>query len=79
MVVRLAIDLRLFDLLAEKSPQTVKELGEATGAEEGLIVRLLRTLVGMGFAKQQDKTHFAANAVTKQMSMASVKAGITFL
>jgi len=79
MVVRVAVDLRLFDLLCEKSPQTVKELAAITGAEHELILRFLRVLAGMSFVMQIDRTQFAATHLTKQMTMRSVKAGVKFM
>lgn len=79
MCIRVADDLKLFDLLSEKSPRTSGELANITGAEADLISRLFRTLVGMGFVKQVDKTHFAATSVSRQMTMPSVRAGIKFM
>lgn len=78
MCVRIADDLDLFTLLSTQSPRTLAELVSITGAEQGLITRIFRTLVGMGFVRQVDSTHFAANAVTKQMAMPSVRAGVKF-
>ena len=79
MCVRLANDLRLFDLLVEQSPRSYAELAKATGAEEGLLIRIFRTLVGMGFVQQAGKDEVAANAVSRQMTKASVRAGVDFL
>lgn len=79
MCVRVADDLKLFDLLCERSPRSAHDLAEATGAEPGLITRLLRTLVGMGFAAQVGRDEFAPTAVSKQMTLRSVRAGVRFL
>lgn len=81
MCVRVADDLRLFDILTERSPQSVavSEIATITGAEEGLVLRLLRTLVGMGFALQSGKMEFAATPVSMHMTKASVRAGVRYL
>lgn len=79
MCVRVADDLKLFDHLEAKSPRSTKELAVITGAEEGLLLRLLRTASGMGFASQIGPREFAATAVSKQMTKASVRAGLKFL
>lgn len=79
MCVRVADDLKLFDHLEAKSPRSTKELAVITGAEEGLLLRLLRTASGMGFARQIGPREFAATAVSMQMTKASVRAGLKFL
>lgn len=79
MCVRVADDLKLFDHLEAKSPRSTKELADLTGAEEALLLRLLRTTSGMGFARQVGPTEFGATAVSGQMTKASVRAGLKFL
>ncbi|KAF2726271.1 S-adenosyl-L-methionine-dependent methyltransferase [Polychaeton citri CBS 116435] len=76
MCVRVADELKIFDLLCEKSPRSTQELASITGAEHGLIVRVMRVLGGMGFAFQQSKNIYSATAVSKQMTLPSVRAGI---
>lgn len=78
MCVRLADELKLFDLVCEKSPRTIAELATLTTAEEGLIRRIFRTLAGMGFVAQLSKDEHAATAVSKQITLASVRAGVKF-
>lgn len=78
MCVRIADELKIFDLLSERSPRAVSELSSVTSAEEGLIRRLLRTLAGMGFVAQVSKHEYAATDVSQQMTMRSVRAGIKF-
>lgn len=84
MCVRLAIDLELFDQLsrAEQS-MTVEQLAKQSQADPMLVQRILRVLAGMGFVMEaltaDHKPAFAANALTKHMTQASVKAGIRFL
>jgi DNA-binding IclR family transcriptional regulator len=81
MCVRVADDLKLFDLLSEHSPHpaAVKTIAAASGAEEALLLRLLRTLAGVGFVRQVAKEEFAATLVSKHMTKASVRAGLRFL
>jgi DNA-binding IclR family transcriptional regulator len=78
MCVRVADDLKIFDLLCESSPRTVSEISQITGAEPGLIRRLLRTLAGMGYVVQVDSESYAPNKVSRQMVMRSVRAGVKF-
>ena len=78
MCVRIADDLKLFDLLTYRSPRTAAELAELSGAEESLITRLFRTLVGMGFVSQISPSQFAATPVSRQMAKPSVRAGVKF-
>jgi len=47
-----------------------------TGAEEGLILKLLRMLTGMGFAKQVDQISFAATPLGQQMTLPNIAAGV---
>ena len=78
MCVRLANDLLLFDRLCGKSPQSITELSQATGAENGLVSRLLRSLSGMGFVRQVSATEYTATAVSEQMTKPSVRAGVKY-
>lgn len=78
MCVRLADELKIFDMLSDRSPRTVADLATFTGAEEGLIRRILRTLAGMGFVAQLSRDEYAATAISKQMTMPNVRAGVKF-
>lgn len=79
MCIRVADDLKLFGYLGEKSSRSIEELMALTGAESGLLLRILRTASGMGFAKQVGPREFASTAVSKQMTKPSVRAGLKFL
>jgi DNA-binding IclR family transcriptional regulator len=81
MCVRVADDLKLFDILSEQSPQpvAVKTLAAASGAEEALLLRVLRTLAGMGFVRHIARDKFASTRVSMHMTKASVRAGVRFL
>ena len=63
-------------MLAEKSPRAAGELATATGAEHLFIVRIMRALVGMGFAAQVGKEAYAETQASHQMTLPSVRAGI---
>lgn len=75
MCVRVADDLKMFDLIAER-PRTSHELAELTGADEILIIRIMRTLVATGFAAQDGKLTYSATLGTKQLVLPSVRAGV---
>jgi len=81
MCVRIADDLRLFDILSERAPRSVdvKTMAAISGAQEQLLLRLLRTLAGMAFIRQVGKNQFAATPVSIHMTKASVRAGVRFL
>jgi DNA-binding IclR family transcriptional regulator len=81
MCVRVADDLKLFDILSERAPDSmnVKAVAAVSGAQEQLLLRLLRTLAGMGFVRQTGKEDFAATPVSMHMTKASVRAGVRYL
>lgn len=81
MCARVADDLKLFDILSEHAPHpvAVKTISKISGAQEDLLLRLLRTLAGMGFARQVGSHGFAATPVSKHMTKASVRAGVRYL
>ena len=84
MCVRVAIDMKLFDVLAASDrPMTAEQLASECHAEKGLVLRIARTLVGMGFVSQtrlsDGEGAFAATPTTRQMTKSSVKAGVRFL
>lgn len=78
MCVRVADEFDIFELLCDKSPRTTAELASITNAEESLIRRILRTLAGIGFVAQNSKDDYSATAVSQQMTMRSVRAGVKF-
>lgn len=81
MCVRVADDLKLFDILSERTPRsmTVKTIATISGAQEQLLLRLLRTLAGMGFVRQTGKEEFTATTVSIHMTKANVRAGVRYL
>jgi hypothetical protein len=76
MCMRVAVDLGLFDILAEKSPQTVSELAKRSHGEELLVLRLLRTLASIDFVTELGEDKFGATAITETLTRDHVKAGI---
>jgi DNA-binding IclR family transcriptional regulator len=81
MCVRVADDLKLFDILAGRAPHSVdvKTMATISGAQEQLLLRLLRNLAAMGFVRQTGKEDFAATPVSIHMTKASVRAGVRYL
>ena len=81
MCVRVADDLKLFDILSERVPQsmTLKAIAAISGAQEQLLLRLLRTLAGMGFVRQTGKEEFTATPVSIHMTKMNVRAGVRYL
>ena len=82
--VRVGIELGLFDrLAAAQKPLILSQLAKECGdADPQLVLRIVRTLVGMGFAAEaqaEDGSNaFTATAVTRQMTIPSAKAGLIF-
>ncbi|KAF2235852.1 S-adenosyl-L-methionine-dependent methyltransferase [Viridothelium virens] len=74
--VRIADDLRIFDMLAERSPRNAEEFVTATGAEHLFVLRIMRALVGMGFARQVGRENYSETQASHQMTLPSVRAGI---
>jgi hypothetical protein len=82
--VRVGIELGLFDsLAAAQTPLTLSQLAkQCNDADPQLVRRIVRTLVGMGFAADartaDGSNAFAATAITRQMTIPSAKAGLIF-
>jgi len=73
---RIAIELGLFNHLAESStPLSSEDLAKISGAEELLIVRILRGLSGFGFVKEVDERRWTATALTRAMTIPPIAAG----
>jgi hypothetical protein len=63
MAIRIAIDLKLFDLIAEK-PRTLAELTEVTSADTKLLKRILRTVTATGNLQQTELDKWEATPLT---------------
>lgn len=76
-VVRIANTLRIFHMLVESNaPLTGKELAQKTGADHGLLIRLLRYLVAMHAIGEAGVDSYLANNVTKNLVVPQLEAGI---
>ncbi|KAI1502985.1 sterigmatocystin 8-O-methyltransferase [Biscogniauxia marginata] len=72
---RVAIDLKLFHLIARSSrPVSVSTLASASSASEALIIRLLRPLSSLGFVQETGHDHWTASAITKAMCAPPIEA-----
>ncbi|ETN46267.1 uncharacterized protein HMPREF1541_00451 [Cyphellophora europaea CBS 101466] len=77
--VRIAIDLNLFRVLVSSPDTTATGLAKTVGAQPGLIVRLMRVLCGIGFARETGKFRYGPTSVTKHMCIPSTTASIIHL
>ncbi|RYP35043.1 hypothetical protein DL768_011019 [Monosporascus sp. mg162] len=73
---RVAIDLKLFHLIARSSgPVSATDLATASGGSEALIIRLLRPLSGLGFVQEAaGNYHWNATAITNAMCAPPIEA-----
>ncbi|KAK3046825.1 hypothetical protein LTR09_011710 [Extremus antarcticus] len=82
--VRVALEMGLFEkLAAAQVPLTAAALArECLGADPQLVLRITRTLVGMGFAAdaqtQDGSNAFIATPVTRHLTLPSARAGLIF-
>ncbi len=75
MCLQVANDLGLFDLIVSKS-RSAHEMASVTGANEKLIVRIMRMMVAIGFVEQSGDRVYSATPMTRLMTLPSVKAGV---
>ncbi|KAK0277167.1 hypothetical protein LTR35_010077 [Friedmanniomyces endolithicus] len=75
MCLQVANDLGLFDLISAKS-HSAREMASITGADEKLIVRIMRMMAAVGFVEQSGDRVYSATPMTKLMTLLSVKAGV---
>ncbi|KAL4787895.1 S-adenosyl-L-methionine-dependent methyltransferase [Aspergillus varians] len=76
-LARVALDLKLFNLLSEsEEPLTVGYLATKTAAAQGLLGRILRYLSSMGIIKETAKDTFTANNITKNLSEPAIQVGV---
>lgn len=72
---RVAIDLKLFHLIADSSSGiTVARLAEASGCSETLLVRLLRPLAALHFVHEVDESMWSATPITRAMCIPPIEA-----
>ncbi|KAK0876284.1 hypothetical protein LTR87_009864 [Friedmanniomyces endolithicus] len=67
MCLQVANDLGLFDLIVSKS-RSAHEMASVTGANEKLIVRIMRMMVAIGFVEQSGDRVYSATPMTRLMT-----------
>ncbi|EFR05195.1 O-methyltransferase [Nannizzia gypsea CBS 118893] len=72
---RIAVDLNLFALIAKEEPVTSARLAELAGAEELLIIRILRPLSAIQFVEEVAPKTWKATRITKAMAIEGIAAG----
>ncbi|PLB55726.1 S-adenosyl-L-methionine-dependent methyltransferase [Aspergillus steynii IBT 23096] len=72
---RIAVDLNLFALILHHGPVTSARLAKLSGAEELLIVRILRPLSAEHFVEETAARTWQATRITQAMSTAEIAAG----
>ncbi|RAH76075.1 S-adenosyl-L-methionine-dependent methyltransferase [Aspergillus japonicus CBS 114.51] len=76
-MTKVAIDLNLFEILVAKDqPMSLAELTQATGADPGLIARILRYLAAFHLLAETGVDRFQATAVTQALTVPGFAAGI---
>ncbi|KAI1116311.1 putative O-methyltransferase [Nemania sp. NC0429] len=77
---RIAVQLNLFKYITDNNgPITLKELAIASGAEELLIVRMLRPLAAIGFVREVAIKIWEATPITKVMATEEIAAGYRYM
>jgi hypothetical protein len=76
VVARIAVDLNLYDLIADGSGEAKKvgQLAVVTNADPRLLTRILRLLDCMGWVKQLDDDSFAPTPITEAMKGKALQA-----
>ncbi|KAL6229788.1 hypothetical protein BDW75DRAFT_234933 [Aspergillus navahoensis] len=72
---RVAIDLSLFEHIVQHGPVTSENLAKVSGAEESLIVRILRLLSAVHFVKETASRTWEATQITQAMARKEIGAG----
>ena len=65
--VRVAIDLDIFNLV--HAPITVRQLAAATGADDTLVLRILRVLAAFGFIDEVGEQCYGPNRLSEALTM----------
>ncbi|KAM5441451.1 hypothetical protein MferCBS31731_003522 [Microsporum ferrugineum] len=73
--VRIAVDLNLFSHIVKNEPVTSAKLAELSGAEELLIVRVLRPLTAQHFVEEAAPKTWKATRITHAMTIEGIAAG----
>ncbi|PGG99634.1 hypothetical protein GX51_06189 [Blastomyces parvus] len=72
---RIAVNLKLFKYIVQEGPVASARLAELSGAEELLIIRILRPLAAMQFVEEIDLRTWKANRVTEAMATEEIASG----
>jgi DNA-binding IclR family transcriptional regulator len=72
----MGVELGLFSVLTSQPSLSVAELAQRCDAEPLLVLRLMRILAAIGFIDELSEGTYSANAVSKQMTKPSTRAGI---
>ncbi|RDW67178.1 uncharacterized protein DSM5745_09044 [Aspergillus mulundensis] len=81
VTARIAVDLKLFELIVQHGPVTADKLATLSGAEELLIVRLLRLLCSVHFVHESSTPgqasipSYSATRITHAMATPEIAAG----
>ncbi|KAL4997486.1 S-adenosyl-L-methionine-dependent methyltransferase [Aspergillus recurvatus] len=75
LCARIAVDLGLFEHIDQHGPVTSEALAKVSGAEESLIVRILRLLSAVHFVKEAALRTWEATRITKAMARREIGAG----
>ncbi|QDS72572.1 hypothetical protein FKW77_000844 [Venturia effusa] len=68
--IRVAIDLKLFEMIASKQgPTGLSEMAQKTRADATLIKRILRLVCALGFVKQVDASSWEATSMTHTLTV----------
>ncbi len=65
VAVRIAIEKKWFESLADGLPKTATELSDNTGTVQALLVRLMRVITGAGLVTEVDVETYKANDKTR--------------
>ncbi|OJD11334.1 hypothetical protein AJ78_07871 [Emergomyces pasteurianus Ep9510] len=72
---RIAVDLKLFEHIVQEGPVTSARLTELSGAEELLIIRVLRPLSALHLVDEVDSRTWRATRITHTMATEEIAAG----
>ncbi|EGD94657.1 hypothetical protein TESG_02165 [Trichophyton tonsurans CBS 112818] len=73
--VRIAVDLNLFSHIIKHEPITSTKLADLSGAEELLIIRILRSLTAQHFVEEVASKTWKATRITHAMAIEGIAAG----
>ncbi|KAK0639804.1 S-adenosyl-L-methionine-dependent methyltransferase [Cercophora newfieldiana] len=74
--IRMAVDLRIFHILVERAgtPISSADLASQCGAEEVLVVRIMRVVTAAGYAQESGAREYVATRMSKAMVVPHIEA-----